>query len=191
MLNERDLKVIEFINMVELCNRKQIKDLFFKDTHENICMRRLTKLYELGYFERVKLNGNQWFYYTNKKPSARLLNHDLLITEVVTNMMINNVEIIEYQKSFMIGNIISDAYIRYKINDKVKHLVLEVQLSNKIKDCVMKYENFKELIIENNLRSLGTVPKILVVSDLKDKIELRKYKVKYCSTNLNDLMEVL
>lgn len=187
----RDKKVMEFIATYKLANKEQIKKVFFPNTHANVPMRRLKKLAEDGYVNRVKLDGNKWIYYSDKKPSKRLLEHDLKITDLVAMMILNGYEIIDFRKSLVIDNIICDAYIKYRDFDGyVKHFVLEVQLSNSIRDCVEKYKNFKSTILNSNVR-LESVPSILVVTDLKQKVKLSGYKVMYLNTNFDNIKEVL
>ena len=90
IMQARDKNIINFINMVEICNRSHIKELFFPDVHQNICMRRLKKLSDDEYINRMKYDGNTFIYYSDKKPSKRIINHDLYITSLVVNMIKNN-----------------------------------------------------------------------------------------------------
>ena len=190
-IEARDKKVVDFINTFELCRREHIKELFFPEVHENICMRRLKKLAEDGHIERIKMEGNVFVYYSEKKPAKRLIRHDLHITDVVVAMIKAGYEIIEFKKSYMIGKIISDAYIRYKDPEgKERHLVLEVQLSNKVEDCILKYKDFKNIILDNE-KSWTSIPRILCVTDMKQRVELRGLKVMYINTDLENITEVL
>src|SRR5699024_10153476 len=146
-MEARDKKVVDFINTFELCKREHIKELFFNEVHQNICMRRLKKLAEDGHIERIKMEGNIFIYYANKKPSKRLLRHDMYITDLVVKMLKLGYEIIDFKRSFLIGNIISDCCIRYiDLEGKTKHCVVEIQLNNRIEDCILKYKRFKDII---------------------------------------------
>ena len=190
-MQTRDKNVIDFINMVEICNRGHVKELFFPDVHQNICMRRLKKLSDDEYINRMKYDGNTFIYYADKKPSKRIINHDLHITSLVVNMLKNDFEILEFKKSFVLGPIISDAYIKYKDQEgKVKHLVLEVQLSNKVEDCVLKYKNFKNIILDNNV-NWDSIPRLLVITDMPQRIELRGIKVLYDDTTMSNIKNII
>lgn len=190
-MEARDKKVVDFIHTFELCRREHIKDLFFSEVHQNICMRRLKKLADNGYIERVKLEGNIFVYYANKKPSKRLLMHDMYIIDLVVKMIKQGYEILEFKKSFMIGNIISDAYIKYiDLEGKTKHLVLEIQLSNKVEDCINKYKYFKNIILDNR-PEWNTIPRIICITDMKQRVELRGLKVFYDTTDMQNLNEIL
>ena len=190
-MTDRDLAVVNFINQFELCNKEHIKEVFFPDCHANVCMRRLKKLAEEELINRIKHNGNVFIYYANKKPSKRLLTHDMYITDFVVKMLKQGYEIIEFKKNFIIGNIISDAYIRYKDPEgTTRHLVLEIQLHNKVDDCINKYSDFKNIILDNR-KDFNSIPRIICITDMKDRIQLRGLKVFYDNTNLENIHEVL
>lgn len=192
MIQYRDTLILDFISTFELCTKEHIQKLFFKDTTRNVSARRLKKLtddYEL--LNRIKIGGNRFVYYAEKKPSKRLLDHDLLLTDLVVEMILNGFEILEFKKSFIVGNVISDAYILYKNkNGDIKNMVVEVQLSNSIKSCVLKYENYKEKLIDNKIK-IGTVPRLLVITDLSNKVTVEGMKVKYLNTKFEKLEEIL
>lgn len=190
-METRDKNIVNFINMVELCNRDQIKNIYFKNVHQNICMRRLKKLSDDEYINRLKYNGNSYIYYSDKKPSKRMINHDLYITDFVVKMIKNNYKILEFKKSFVIGNIISDAYIRYQTPDGIKrHCLLEIQLSNKVDDCVLKYKNFKNTIINSDIR-WDTIPRIIIITDMPQRIHVKGINVLYDDTNINNIINLI
>ena len=190
-IEARDKKVVDFINTFELCRREHIKELFFPEVHENICMRRLKKLAEDGHIERIKMEGNVFVYYANKKPSKRLLTHDMYITDLVVKMIKLGYEILEFKRSFMIGKIISDAYIRYQDQEgKIRHCVLEIQLSNKVEDCINKYKDFKNIILDNR-KDWNSIPRIICITDMQQRVELKGLKVLYDTTEMNNLGEIL
>ena len=190
-MEARDKKVIDFIHLVELATKEQIQKLYFEEVHKNICMRRLKKISEEGYIERFKHGGNIFVYYVGKKPSKRLINHDLYITDFIVEMIKNGFEILEFKKSFVIGPIISDAYIRYKDPEgKIRHCVLEVQLSNKVSDCVDKYKDFKRIILDNR-NDWGSIPRVIVITDMTQRIELRGIKVLYDTTEMKNVSKIL
>lgn len=191
IMEARDEKVVDFINTFELCKREHIKELYFSEVHENICMRRLKKLAEDGHIERVKMEGNVFVYYANKKPSKRLLRHDMYITDLVVKMIKLGYEILEFKRSFVIGRIISDCYIRYKDQEgKIRHCVVEIQLSNKVEDCINKYKDFKSIILDNR-KDWNSIPRIICITDMKQRVELRGLKVLYDTTDMNNLDEIL
>lgn len=192
-MQARDKNIIDFINLAELATREQLQKLFFQGVHQNVPMRRLKKLAEDEYIQRHKYEANTWIYMPcdAKKISKRILHHDLYITDFLVKLLNNDFEIIEFKKSWVIGPIISDAYIRYKNKEgKIKHCVLEIQLSNKVEDCVNKYSDFKNIILENR-RDFETIPRIVVITDMKQRIELRGIKVLYDDTTMSNIINLL
>ena len=187
----RDKKVVDFINTFELCRREHIKELFFNEVHENICMRRLKKLADDGHIERIKMEGNVFLYYANKKPSKRLLTHDMYISDLVVKMIKLGYEILEFKRSFVIGKIISDAYIRYMdLEGRIRHCVVEIQLSNRVEDCINKYKDFKNIILDNK-KDWNSIPRIICITDMKQRVELNGLKVLYDTTEMNNLNNIL
>ena len=190
-MEARDKKVVDFINTFELCRREHIKELFFNEVHENICMRRLKKLADDGHIERIKMEGNVFVYYANKKPSKRLLTHDMYISDLVVKMIKLGYEILEFKRSFVIGKIISDAYIRYMdLEGRIRHCVIEIQLSNRVEDCINKYKDFKNIILDNK-KDWNSIPRIICITDMKQRVELNGLKVLYDTTEMNNLNNIL
>ena len=157
--------------------------MLFKDVHMNICLRRLKVLTEnkdikRAYFQ-LERHKNVYVYYLDKKPSKRNIIHNLSISEFLTDVMLI-ADIKHIETNYKIGNIIADAYIRYQsINGIDKRLFLEVQRSNKVEDCVQKYRNIKDIILEEKPR-WNTMPRLIVLTDLEHNNEqLKSMKVYY------------
>ena len=191
-MTERDMQVVNFINEYELCSKEHIRELFFRECHANVCMRRLKKLAEEEeLINRFKHDGNVFVYYSNKKPSKRLLRHDMYITDFIVKMILEGYEIVDFKKSCVIGSIISDAYIRYKDREgTTRHLVLEIQLHNKVEDCILKYKDFKNIILENK-KEWNSIPRIVCITDMKQRVDLKGLKVLYDTTKLENIHQIL
>ena len=190
-MEARDKKVVDFINTFGLCRREHIKELYFSEVHQNICMRRLKKLSDDEHIKRIKLEGNIFVYYANKKPSKRLLRHDMHITDLVVKMIKQGYEIIDFKRSLCIGNVISDAYIKYKDTEgKIRHCVIEIQLNNRIEDCILKYKRFKDIILDSKV-DWNSIPRIICITDMQQRVELKGLKVLYDNTKMNNLDEIL
>ena len=101
-------------------------------------------------------------------------------------------EVVEVETSLKIGNVIADGYIKYKTCEgKTRHLFLEVQLSNKVSDCVDKYKNIKSAILEEK-PNWQTIPRLIVITDLEHNEEqLKGMKVLYDDTDMNNIRELL
>ena len=144
-MQERDMRILKFISDVRVCTNDDIQQVFFKGLNMNVCYRRLNHLIDCKLIKRayynVDKNKNIYVYYLDRKPSVRTLKHDLLITKFLVNLYSLGYEVLEFEKSPVISNIIPDAIIKFKVNGKVKHIFLEVQMSPH--DCVSKYFNIK------------------------------------------------
>ena len=194
-MTDRDKKIIELVSQCGVITREQVQRVLFKDTHINVPLRRLKVLVDNKEIKRNYYNigghKNVFVYYLGKKPSKRLITHNLLITDFITKVM-SMTEVVEVETSFKLGNVISDGYIRYKTCEgKTRHLFLEVQLSNKVSYCIEKYKNIKSAILEEK-PNWQTIPRLVVITDLEHNEEqLKGITVKYDNTEMNNLRELL
>ena len=114
-----------------------------------------------------------------------------MVSDFYATMLEAQIEVLSFKPTYMIGNIIADAYIKYKGNDGViRRAFLEVQRSGKISDCVLKYKDIKSVIMKE--KNWNTMPRLIVMTDLKDeKITLRHINIIYCNTELKNIRGVL
>lgn len=194
-MTDRDKKIVELVSQCGVITREQVQRVLFKDTHINVPLRRLKVLVDNKEIKRDYYNigghRNVFVYYQGKKPSKRLMAHNLLITDFITKVM-SICEVVEVETSFKLGNVIADGYIKYKTYEgKTRHLFLEVQLSNKVSDCVEKYKGVKTAILEEK-PNWQTIPRLIVITDLEHNEEqLKGITVKYDDTDMNNLRELL
>lgn len=178
-MQERDLKILSFLTMCRICTRKQVQELLFTNVHENIPLRRLKKLTDEGYINRKMFNvegtKNMYVYFLDKQPKKKLITHDLYITDFLVKLINNGCEILEFKKSPKIGNIIPDAYIKIKKENKVKRILLEVQISPN--DCLSKYKEIKDIIIENT--KWPVMPTLYIINNQGLNKKLKNIKVIY------------
>ena len=194
-LPDRDKKTIELIEKIGPLTREQIQRVLFKNVHLNVPNRRLTlltdnKLIKRAYYQ-LEQHKNVYVYYSNKKPSKRNIKHEIMVSEFITNVMAI-CEVLEVETHYTIGNIISDAYMRYKDSEgKVRSLFLEVQLSNKVNDCISKYKDIKNIILDER-KDWQVIPRLIVITDLEHNNEqIKNIRIKYDTTDMNNLREIL
>ena len=194
-LPDRDKKTIELIEKIGPLTREQIQRVLFKNVHLNVPNRRLTlltdnKLIKRAYYQ-LEQHKNVYVYYSNKKPSKRNIKHEIMVSEFITNVMAI-CEVLEVETHYTIGNIISDAYMRYKDSEgKVRSLFLEVQLSNKVNDCISKYKDIKNIILDER-KDWQTIPRLIVITDLEHNNEqMKNIRIKYDTTEMNNLRDLL
>jgi len=189
-MQERDLKILSFLTMCRICTRKQVQELLFPDVHENIPLRRLKKLTDEGYINRKMFNvegtKNMYVYYLDKQPKKKLITHDLYITDFLVKLIKNNYKIVEFKKSQPIGNIIPDAYVKIKKENKVKRILLEVQISPN--DCLKKYKEIKNIILENT--DWPVMPILYVVNNQCLDKKLKDIKVIYDNCKIEKVGDI-
>lgn len=190
-MTNRDMEILEFLTLSRICTRKQVQELLFENKHQNVPLRRLKRLADDGYVNRkmfkVENTRSVYVYYLDKKPSKKLVEHDLYITDFLVKLIKNNYEIIEFKKNFFLGNIISDGYINVKKNNRTKKILLEVQLSPH--DCISKYYNFKEVIINNT--NWEVMPLLYVINNQGLNKKLIDMKVIYDNVKIEKVGEII
>lgn len=190
-MTNRDMEILEFLTLSRICTRKQVQELLFENKHQNVPLRRLKRLADYGYVNRkmfkVENTRSVYVYYLDKKPSKKLVEHDLYITDFLVKLIKNNYEIIEFKKNFSLGNIISDGYINVKKNNRTKKILLEVQLSPH--DCISKYYNFKEVIINNT--NWEVMPLLYVINNQGLNKKLIDMKVIYDNVKIEKVGEII
>lgn len=192
MITDRDIQILNFLDKVRLATKEQIHELFFYNVSDKVTYRRLNKLSDEDFIKRsyynLGKNKNVYVYYLDKKPSKKLIKHDLYITDLIVYLIKLQYEIVEFEKSPVIGRVIPDAYIKIRREGKSKNLLLEVQLSNN--DCLSKYYNFKDVVLENT--NWNIMPRLLILSDLNIKrIDLIDIKTIYSDLDMKGLGELL
>ena len=196
-MTDRDISVLNFINLVGMCRTEHIRKLFFIGLTNTTWDRRANKLVEYKELKRFRsgVYNREYVYYIENKPNERILRHDMYITELVYKLLLLGVEVLYLDRNIKLGNIISDGYmiIRYKKNNTIikRGILIEVQLHGRLSDCVDKYtdvESIKEYVINQGMQ---TLPSLLVISDLTGKIRNKILKVINIDCSLDCVSECI
>lgn len=196
-MTDRDISVLNFINLVGMCRTEHIRKLFFNGLTNTTWDRRANKLVEYKELKRFRsgIYNREYVYYIENKPNERILRHDMYITELVYKLLLLGVEVLYLDRNIKLGNIISDGYmiIRYKKNNTIikRGMLIEVQLHGRLSDCVDKYtdvESIKEYVINQGMQ---TLPSLLVISDLTGKIRNKILKVINIDCSLDCVSECI
>ena len=196
-MTDRDISVLNFINLVGICRTEHIRKLFFNGLTNTTWDRRANKLVEYKELKRFRsgIYNREYVYYIENKPNERILRHDMYITELVYELLLLGVEVLYLDRNIKLGNIISDGYmiIRYKKNNTIikRGILIEVQLHGRLSDCVDKYtdvESIKEYVINQGMQ---TLPSLLVISDLTGKIRNKILKVINIDCGLDCVSECI
>ena len=196
-MTDRDISVLNFINLVGICRTEHIRKLFFNGLTNTTWDRRANKLVEYKELKRFRsgIYNREYVYYIENKPNERILRDDMYITELVYELLLLGVEVLYLDRNIKLGNIISDGYmiIRYKKNNTIikRGILIEVQLHGRLSDCVDKYtdvESIKEYVINQGMQ---TLPSLLVISDLTGKIRNKILKVINIDCSLDCVSECI
>lgn len=196
-MTDRDISVLNFINLVGMCRTEHIRKLFFNGLTNTTWDRRANKLVEYKELKRFRsgIYNREYVYYIENKPNERILRHDMYITELVYKLLLLGVEVLYLDRNIKLGNIISDGYmiIRYKKDNTIikRGILIEVQLHGRLSDCVDKYtdvEPIKEYVINQGMQ---TLPSLLVISDLTGKIRNKILKVINIDCSLDCVSECI
>ena len=196
-MTDRDISVLNFINLVGMCRTEHIRKLFFNGLTNTTWDRRANKLVEYKELKRFRsgIYNREYVYYIENKPNERILRHDMYITELVYKLLLLGVEVLYLDRNIKLGNIISDGYIiiRYKKNNTIikRGILIEVQLHGRLSDCVDKYtdvESIKEYVINQGMQ---TLPSLLVISDLTGKVRNKILKVINIDCSLDCVSECI
>ena len=196
-MTDRDINVLNFINLVGMCRTEHIRKLFFNGLTNTTWDRRANKLVEYKELKRFRsgIYNREYVYYIENKPNERILRHDMYITELVYKLLLLGVEVLYLDRNIKLGNIISDGYmiIRYKKNNTIikRGILIEVQLHGRLSDCVDKYtdvESIKEYVINQGMQ---TLPSLLVISDLTGKVRNKILKVINIDCSLDCVSECI
>ena len=188
-MNQREYKVIQFINLVKVCTREQIQELYYSDVSTRYCNMSLTKLVDNKYIKRkyfnINSNTNSYVYYTGKCVSKRIIKHELLISTCIVQL-IKRYSIKEIIKSPNINGVIPDAMIVIRTGSKLLYVLLEVQLSPN--DIFTKYLNFYSKFKEIS----EDKPILYVTTNINlDIKKLRDVKLVMDDLNMNKVKELI
>lgn len=183
-LQDRDIKLIEFLKSNKVATTETISHIFFNGSIR-ATQNRLKKLVDSGHLKAFRPDIlSQNIYYKTKKPSS--YKHALKVTEFIAELHKLGIEILKIKTPFKCGNLIADSVLVVKVNGEVKIIWLEVELTKFFN--LTKYEDlYYSRAWREVLPSFGS---IVVVTDKKvktnDKFNIIKIDTKF--NNIQDLI---
>ena len=122
-MTNRDIMVLNFINLVGICRTKHIRQLYFKGLTDTVWNRRARFLEEYGELKRFRtpIFEREYIYYSNRKPNQRILRHDLYITDLVTALMDLGIKDVKQ----IIDLILQDKYLSFAPYNITKEMIKE------------------------------------------------------------------
>ncbi|MCU9808383.1 replication-relaxation family protein [Paraclostridium sp. AKS46] len=161
VLTDRDKEIIQFLKDFKCATTATISNMFFNSSLRP-CQRRLKYLCEHGYINSYQENViTEKIHYVGRKPIN--LKHALILSEFIAKLKINNIEILKYKVPFKIENLIADAFIAIKKDNK--NYIYFVEVENTKQFNLSKYE---QLYYNRAWKDVFPVfPGIIVISDRK------------------------
>lgn len=180
IITDRDKEIIQFLKDFKVASTNTISDLFFNSSLRP-CQRRLKYLCEHGYINSYQENViTEKIHYVKRKPTN--LQHALILSEFIAKLKTQNIEVIKYKVPYKFENIIADAFIAIRANNK--NLIYFVEVENTKQFDLEKYE---KLYYSRNWKDTFPIfPGIIVISDKPIKIN-NKFNIISIKLNLNDI----
>ncbi len=163
MITKRDQDVFNFIEKFKAATTGQINQLFFSETSDRYCRKRLQYLYEQGYLKRIRSTiSNDYAYYIKKKSYLQQIHHDLLRTQVYVTLK-GLYKIIDWNNEMSIESIRPEAVAYIEDHKIIYPVFVEVHLSNSF-----NFNKYKDLLNSVDLKALfGLMPRVIICTDRK------------------------
>lgn len=128
-LQDRDIKIIEYLTDYKGGTIEQVAQLYFNNSYE-ACKKRLYLLEQHNYVKGSlhEVIGKK-VYFINKLPSFHKI-----VTNDIRILLTNNTELVSFKTEVKINNYKVDALCVYKLNGMVKILIVEVDIFNRTKE---------------------------------------------------------
>jgi hypothetical protein len=160
MLVQRDLEIIDFISTFKAVSSKHIQQVF--KISPTVANRRLREVIKTNEIKRIRDNFTMNYLYYVEKPTK----HKLIVADFYSQL-INQCEIIKFEREFKVDNIQPDVFCECKKNGYRYLMFVEVQLSN-VEVNIQKYEDCFSSGQWKNIFSI--FPRIIVISDKRYNI---------------------
>lgn len=183
-LQDRDVKIIEFLKNNKCADTETISHIFFNGSLRS-CQHRLKKLVDNGDLKVFRENIlSQNIYYVKKKPTS--YKHALKVTQFISELHKLGIEILKIKTPFKCGNMIADSLLVVRINGEVKILWLEVELTK-----FFNLSKYEDLYYSRKWKEvLPNFGSIVVVSGKKVKTN-DKFNIIKIDTEFKNIDELL
>ena len=112
------MKTLEVLTQLRFMTVKQIQETIFSKKSPSICYKRLDHLIKCKLIKRKYYNlgekSNAYVYYLDKAPKKKNLKHELLVSQFVTELIKQDFEILDIEKTPIYKGFIPDAIIKFK-----------------------------------------------------------------------------
>lgn len=154
-LTERDIDVVDFINMYKAATTKMLVDLMYNNY--NVGTRRLKMLTDGGYIKRSRISTGEWLYHIDE--SNDLLLKNFMITKFIVSLMERGVDVEEVYYGKKIGDITVDAQFIVSYKDKKHMLLVESNIIGGFNS-----DKYTKLYMDNKSIK-GYIPKVVIIDN--------------------------
>lgn len=195
MITDRDKEIIKHFSDYKYGTIKQIEKIFLKTQENgyNVASRRLREIdkakFIKTYHDDVK---NRNIYVLNEDKLKLPSLHRMILLDVLAELHYNNFNVLEFliEKSWMDGEIRSDGFAIFTVNERRYHFFIEVHTSNNPFN-LEKYDKLFESGEVQTYLNKNHFPRILLVSDHVHNVPLKNCTVVQINTNLEKFPAIL
>lgn len=182
ILTDRDKEIIQFLKDFKVATTTTISEIYFNSSVRP-CQRRLKYLSEHGYIKSYQETViTEKIHYIRKKPVN--LKHALILSEFIAKLKLNNIEVIKYKVPYKLDNVIADAFIAIRVNNKNNIYFVEVENTKKF-----DLDKYEKLYYSRMWKEIFPVfPNIIVITDKKVTIN-NKFNIIEIKLDLSNLKE--
>lgn len=187
-LTERDYKILEFLEIVEVADTNTIHKMYFS------CLRstqsRLKKLVDHGYIRSYRPDIlSQNIYYLKRKPIN--WKHKIVFSKLICELYRLGAELHKYKTPYVFelvdGRVIADGIIVFTLNEKVHIWLVEVERGTK----KLNKEKYERLYYSGKLQELFPfTPTIVCITDKKVTTQHDFLKIKSCKLNFDNINDL-
>lgn len=191
MIKSRDRDILDFLAKYKAISIKQASRLFFNGIKYSYttARKRLKKLEEMEVIESyINKETDEKIYCLGEKLST----HNLYVLEVYSLLIENGCEILEFQTQpmYLKKQIRPDAFIKFKYDDLIYLILLEVDFTHFTSLC--KFQTYEMLYRCGELqKQYGAFPLIVVVADNPIQYESNNFDTIYLKFKDIDISRIL
>ena len=184
IITDRDQNIKKFIDEMNICDTKSLSIIFFNGSLRS-CQARMKKLTTINYVKcfREGIPGQNIFY-TGRKPVQ--WKHKIVCSQIIAELMKNNIEILKYRPHFKIDKVIVDLLLVLRINGEIKIYYTEIENSKKL-----NVDKYLDLHYKKSYKEYFPFePSILCVSRKKVPKD-NTLDIRDCKYDLSNLIDVI
>ena len=181
-LQERDKKMIKFIESYGAITINQTNKIFYDANKKDACRKRLKKLSDAGAIQFADIKGSKekQYYLENQKPKKL---HELYVIDCYCKLIELGANIIKFKTAHRLleGKILPDAYIQYSYKGKAYKSYIEVDYTHYTSQTKIGY-------YENYMQESKQKFNIIIAKEDALKVKSKTIQLVHTDLNYSDLV---